>query len=186
MGRLIVKDLPIEGLKLIERQPIGDNRGFFSRIFCADELIVCGWEHPIAQINHSYTAEKGTVRGLHYQHSPHAEMKLVTCLTGEVWDVAVDLRANSPTFLKWHAEHLSAENNCALLIPKGVAHGFQTLTDNVQLLYCHSAAYQAKAEAGINIADPRVAIKWPLPVSKCSQRDQSFPFLDAQYSGEII
>ena len=186
MSRLIVKNLPIEGLKLVERQPIGDNRGFFSRVFCAKELALCGWHQPVAQINHSFTAEKGTVRGLHFQHSPYAEIKLVTCLHGEVWDVVVDLRAHSSTFLKWHAVHLSAQNNYALLIPKGIAHGFQTLTENVQLLYCHSVAYQAKAEAGLNIADPRVAIKWPLPVSECSQRDQSFPFLDAQYSGEII
>lgn len=184
MSRLIVSDLPIEGLKLIERQPIGDNRGFFSRVFCAEELARCGWGKPIAQINHSFTAKQGVVRGLHYQHAPYAEMKLVTCLAGEIWDVAVDLRADSPTFLKWHAVHLSAKNKLTLLIPEGVAHGFQTLTENVQILYCHSQAYQKNSEGGVNIAEPRLAINWPLPITECSLRDQSFPLLDVEYTGE--
>jgi dTDP-4-dehydrorhamnose 3,5-epimerase len=149
-------------------------------------LEICGWHQPIAQINHTYTEKKGTVRGLHYQRPPHAEMKLVSCLQGVVWDIAVDLRAHSPTFLQWHAEQLSAENGYALLIPEGFAHGFQTLSDDVQLLYCHSTAYQVDAEAGINIAEPRLSIDWPLPVSEYSARDQAFSLLDEKYSGVII
>lgn len=186
MSRFSISDLSLGGLKRIERQRIGDQRGFLSRLFCAAELAECGWHQPIAQINHTYTAKKGTVRGLHYQRPPYAEMKLVSCLQGDVWDVAVDLRADSPTFLKWHAERLSAENGCSLLIPEGFAHGFQTLSADVQLLYCHSATYEPKAEAGINIAEPLLAIDWPLPISECSQRDQTFSLLDEQYLGIAI
>jgi len=186
MSRLIVDDLPLEGLKLIERQFIGDQRGFLSRLFCAAELDKCGWNESILQINQTYTAKKGTVRGLHYQKPPYAEIKLVSCLQGEIWDVAVDIRADSPTFLQWHAETLSAENGRALLIPKGFAHGFQTLTDDVQLVYCHSESYEPSAEAGINISEPRLAIDWPLPISEYSKRDQLFTLLEEQYKGVSI
>jgi dTDP-4-dehydrorhamnose 3,5-epimerase len=183
MSRFTVESLPFSGLKRIQREYIGDQRGFLSRIFCSAELAKCGWHKPIAQINHTQTSKKGTVRGLHYQHTPYAEMKLVSCLQGAVWDVVVDLRKNSPTFLQWHAEKLSAENGSALLIPEGFAHGFQTLTDDVQLLYCHSTAYEAGAEAGINILDPRLEIGWPLEVTEYSQRDKAFSLLGEQYSG---
>ena len=125
MKRLAIADLPLAGLKRIERQRLGDARGFLSRLFCAEELAAAGWSKPIAQINQTFTAKRGTVRGLHFQYPPHAEMKLVSCLRGEVWDVAVDVRAGSKTFLRWHAERLSADNGCALLIPEGFAHGFQ-------------------------------------------------------------
>ena len=128
MNRFRIQSTPLSGLQVITRQMLGDHRGFLSRLFCADELAQAGWTKPIAQINHTYTAKKGTVRGMHFQHPPHAEMKLVSCIRGEVWDVAVDLRANSPTFLHWHAEVLSADNHKALLIPEGFAHGFQTLS----------------------------------------------------------
>ena len=109
MNRLFVTDLPLAGLKRIERQRLGDARGFLSRLFCAEELGPAGWTKPIAQINHTYTAKRGTVRGMHFQHPPHADMKLVSCIRGEVWDVAVDIRAGSKTFLRWHAEKLSAD-----------------------------------------------------------------------------
>ena len=135
MNRLICTDLPMSGLALIERQRLGDSRGFLSRLFCAEELNKTGWKKPIAQINHTLTSQCGTVRGMHFQHPPYAEMKLVTCIRGQVWDVVVDLREDSPTFLHWHAEILSRENNRALLIPEGFAHGFQTLVDDVELLY---------------------------------------------------
>ncbi|MFM7576864.1 MAG: dTDP-4-dehydrorhamnose 3,5-epimerase family protein, partial [Microcystaceae cyanobacterium] len=138
-------DLGIAGLKTVTRQPIGDRRGFLARLFCAEELKEAGWHKPIAQINHTYTAQAGTVRGLHYQNPPHAEMKLVTCIQGQIWDIAVDLRANSPTFLTWQGAVLSAENHSALLIPEGCAHGFQALTDDVELIYCHSVPYNPTA-----------------------------------------
>lgn len=186
MSRFTITSLPLDGLKCLQRQRLGDQRGFFSRLFCATELALCGWHKPIAQINHSHTASKGVVRGLHYQHQPFNEMKLVSCLQGEVWDIAVDVRSNSPTFLQWHAEYLSAENGKALLIPEGFAHGFQTLTDDVQLLYAHSEMYAPEAETGINILEPLLAISWPLPITESSIRDQGFPMLDTQYSGVII
>ena len=177
MSRLANADTPLAGLKRVQRQRLGDSRGFLSRLFCAHELAAVGWTTPIAQINHSHTARRGTVRGLHFQHPPHAEMKLVSCLSGSVWDVAVDLRAASPTFGRWHAEYLSADNGCALLIPPGFAHGFQAQTDDVQLLYCHSAAYAALAEAGIHPQDARLAIEWPLPITELSVRDAGHPGL---------
>lgn len=183
MGRFTVSDLPLAGLKLVERQRLGDHRGFLARLFCAGELAEAGWTRPITQINHTMTARKGTVRGLHFQHPPQAEMKLVSCIRGEVWDVAVDLRAESPGFLAWHAERLSAENGRALLIPEGFAHGFQALTDEAELLYCHSAAYAPEAEGGLNPLDPRLAIAWPLEIADMSERDRAHPLLDAGFAG---
>lgn len=177
MNRFTITGLPLPGLKLVERQRLGDSRGFLTRLFCAEELAAAGWTKPIAQVNHTYTAQRGTVRGLHYQTPPHAEMKLVSCIRGEVWDVALDLRAGSPTYLQWHAETLSAGNHRALLIPEGFAHGFQALTDDVELIYVHSAAYNPAAEAGLNALDPKLAIKWPLSVTVISERDRSHPVL---------
>lgn len=186
MSRFAVTDLPLVGLKLIARQRLGDSRGFLSRLFCADELAAAGWVKPIVQINHTHTAKCGTVRGMHFQRPPHAEMKLVSCIRGEVWDVAVDVRAGSPTFLQWHAERLSAENGRALLIPEGFAHGFQTLSDDVELLYCHSAAYAAEAEAGLNSRDRCLAIAWPLPVAELSARDAGHPLIRVEFEGVSI
>jgi dTDP-4-dehydrorhamnose 3,5-epimerase len=182
-NRFTIADLTPAGLKLVERQRLDDARGFLSRLFCSEELGAAGWTKPIVQINHSCTFRRGTVRGLHFQWPPHAEMKLVSCIRGEVWDVAVDVRAGSETFLQWHAEHLSADNGRALLIPEGFAHGFQALTDDVELLYCHSAAYAAAAEAGLNATDPRLAITWPLPIAERSPRDAQHPMLNEQFAG---
>jgi dTDP-4-dehydrorhamnose 3,5-epimerase len=183
VNRLTITYLPLAGLKRVERQRLGDARGFFTRVFCADELRAAGWRERVSQINHTMTARKGTVRGMHFQRPPHAEMKLVSCLRGEVFDVAVDLRRGSPTFLKWHAEPLAAGNNRALLIPKGFAHGFQTLTDDAELIYCHSAAYDAASEGGLNPRDPKLAIAWPLPIVEMSARDANAPMLDGTFSG---
>ena len=173
-------------LKKIERQLLRDERGFLSRVFCAAELSACGWHVPVSQINHTYTAKKGTVRGLHFQHPPFSEIKLVSCLQGQVWDVVVDLRADSDTFLQWHAENLTSSNGSALLIPEGFAHGFQTMCDDVELLYCHSEAYRPKAEAGLNLLDPLLSINWPIPISECSTRDKAFSLLDAEYAGVVL
>jgi dTDP-4-dehydrorhamnose 3,5-epimerase len=166
VNRLSITDLPLAGLKRVERQRLGDARGFLARIFCADELRAAGWTGPVAQINHTCTARRGTVRGMHFQHPPHAEIKLVSCIRGEVFDVAVDIRAGSKTFLRWHGEHLSADNGRALLIPQGFAHGFQALSDDAELIYCHSAPYNAAAEGGLHPQDPRLAIDWSLPVAE--------------------
>jgi dTDP-4-dehydrorhamnose 3,5-epimerase len=183
MSRFAVVDLPLAGLKLVERLPLGDARGFLTRLFCAGELAEAGWKKPVAQINHTLTLGRGTVRGLHFQRPPCAEMKLVSCIRGEVWDVAVDLRADSETYLRWHAERLSADNHRALMIPEGFAHGFQALSDGVELIYCHSAAYAPEAEAGVNALDPRLAIPWPLPVSERSPRDGGLPHIDELFAG---
>jgi dTDP-4-dehydrorhamnose 3,5-epimerase len=183
MSRFIILDTPMTDLKLVERQRLGDSRGFLARLFCAGELAAAGWVKPIAQISHTCTAKRGTVRGMHFQCPPHAEMKLVSCIRGEVWDVAVDVRANSPSFLRWHGERLSAENGLAMLIPEGFAHGFQALTDDVELLYCHSAAHSPSAEAGLNPQDARLAIAWPLSITELSARDASHPLVEAGFEG---
>lgn len=183
MSRLTATPLALSGLQLVQRQRLSDSRGDLSRIFCAQELFEAGWTQPIAQINLTRTAHCGTVRGLHFQNPPHAEAKLVSCIRGEVWDVAVDLRRNSPTFLQWHAQLLSADNGCALLIPQGFAHGFQALADDAELLYCHSAAYAPQAEAGIHPQEPRLAIAWPRPVCDLSPRDASHAWLTDDFEG---
>ena len=183
MNLFTVTDLPLAGLKLVERQRLDDSRGFFSRLFCAEELAAAGWTKPIAQINHTRTIKRGTVRGMHFQRTPHTEMKLVSCIRGKVWDVAVDVRANSPTFLHWHAQSLSADNGRGLLIPEGFAHGFQTLTDNVELLYCHSAAYCPLADGGLNPQDALLAIAWPLAITEISTRDTALPLIEIEFEG---
>jgi len=183
MKRLQASPTPLAGLVRVQRQPVGDARGSLVRLFCADELREAGWNTPVAQINLTRTARAGTVRGMHFQHPPHAEIKLVSCLRGEVWDVAVDLRRGSPTFLRWHAERLSADNHVALLIPQGFAHGFQTLVDDVEMLYCHSAPYTAHAEGGLRPLDPRLALAWPLPVGEMSARDAGHPLVTADFEG---
>ncbi len=183
MSRFTVTDTPLSGLKCIERQVLGDDRGSLTRLFCASDLADAGWQGAIAQINLTVTTQKGTVRGLHFQNSPHAEMKLVSCLRGKVFDVAMDLRAGSPTFLNWHAEILSAHNHRALLIPQGFAHGFQALSDDVEMLYCHSAPYHPQADSGLNTLDPRLALAWPLPVALLSPRDRAHPLLTPDFEG---
>jgi len=183
MGRFTITELPLPGLKRVQRQRLGDSRGFLARLFCADELAAAGWSGPVAQINHTQTTRQGTVRGLHFQHAPYAETKLVSCLRGRVWDVVVDLREGSPTFGRWHAEELSAENGSALLIPQGFAHGFQTLCDGAELLYCHSAAHAPQAEGAVHPNDERLAIGWPLSITELSARDAGQPRLAAKFKG---
>jgi len=186
MNRFNVIDLPIKGLKLIERQRLGDSRGYLSRIFCADELSKAGWSDSIAQINYTQTTKCGTVRGMHYQLAPHSEMKLVTCIKGKIWDVAVDLRRDSPTFMHWHAQVLSAENNHAMLIPEGFAHGFQSLTNDVELLYCHSSPYIIESEAALNARDPIMGINWPVEINEISSKDDAHPFIDKNFPGVLL
>ena len=164
MKRFTLDELPLPGLHRVQRQRLGDSRGFLARLFCAEELAGAGWVGPIAQINHTCTELRGTVRGLHYQRAPHAETKLVSCIRGEVFDVAVDLRPESPSYLRWHGEVLSAENGCALLMPSGFAHGFQAMSDGVDLIYCHSAAYVAEAEAGLHEHDQHGAAQNPTEI----------------------
>jgi dTDP-4-dehydrorhamnose 3,5-epimerase len=142
-----------------------------------------GFTKQIAQINHTLTRRKGVVRGLHFQYPPHAEMKIVSCLRGEIYDVAVDLRVGSPTFLHWHAEVLSAENRRSLMIPEGFAHGFQALTNDCEIIYLHSTLYQPAAEGALNATDPLLAIAWPLEITEMSDRDRNHPLLSDEFKG---
>lgn len=181
--RFDIRDTPLPGLRILQRKPIGDSRGYLERLFCTDELQVLASGRHIAQINRTLTASRGTVRGMHFQRPPHAETKFVSCLRGEVFDVALDLRDNSPTFLQWHSVVLSADNHNTLVIPEGFAHGFQTLTNNCEMLYFHTHIYQPDAEGGLNAQDPRLSIQWPLPIGSVSLRDAGHPFLDENFFG---
>ena len=174
---------PLAGLQVVQRQLISDARGFLSRFYCAEEFRDAGVAKPIAQMNHTLTKQQGAVRGLHFQLPPHAEIKVVSCLHGEIWDVAVDLRRDSPTFLHWHGEILSADNRKSLLIPEGFAHGFQALTPDCELLYLHTASYHPEAERGLQVSDPRLNIAWRLPIIDLSPRDQNHPFISPDFQG---
>jgi dTDP-4-dehydrorhamnose 3,5-epimerase len=173
----------LSGVFVASSTSIGDHRGEFSRLFCAHELANVLGERRIVQINHSRTVAQGTVRGLHYQRPPKAEMKLIRCLKGRVWDVAVDLRAGSPTFLRWHAEELSPLNARMMVIPEGFAHGFQALEGESEMLYLHTSFYDGQVESGVGCDDPRLAIDWPLPISDLSARDRGFAALAADFAG---
>lgn len=183
MSTFSIRLTPLPGLSVVDRIRREDARGFFSRLFCAQELAEVGFDAPIAQINHTLTRRCGTVRGMHFQYPPHAEIKLVSVMRGEIFDVAIDLRKDSPTFLRWHAQFLSAENQRSLLIPHGFAHGFQTLTEDCELVYLHSHAYAPHAEAGIRAQDPAVGILWPLPFAELSARDASHPLIGPDFRG---
>ena len=186
-GRFHVEALGLQGLMAVQRQRLADDRGSLSRLFCAQELAAAGWVWPVAQINHTVTLRRGAVRGLHYQRAPHAEAKLVSCLRGAVWDVALDLRRGSPTFLQHRALELSAGNGTALLIPPGFAHGFQALSEGVELMYLHSAAHAPGFEAGLHPQDPALAVAWPLEVTQLSERDRSHPFIQpAAFEGVTL
>jgi len=174
---LRVQPLLAQGPQLVTRTGLADDRGRFARLFSAEELLHAGWSGPIAEINHSVTTRAGTVRGLHWQTAPHAEMKVVSCIRGAVYDVAVDIRDGSPTKFAHVSAELSADNGQALLIPEGFAHGFQALTDDAELIYFHSAAHAPGYEAGLRPDDPVLSIAWPLPVGLMSVRDRSHPLL---------
>jgi dTDP-4-dehydrorhamnose 3,5-epimerase len=183
MSTFDVVPTPLHGLMLVTRLRREDERGFFSRFFCAQEMTGIGWRHPVAQVNHSLTRQRGAVRGLHFQHPPHAEDKYVSCLRGAVFDVAVDLLHGSPTFLRWHGEILSAENGRSLLIPQGFAHGFQTLEPGSEMIYLHSRPFAPESEGGLHVRDPRLSIGWPHPVTDLSERDASHAMLTDSFSG---
>jgi dTDP-4-dehydrorhamnose 3,5-epimerase len=177
---------PLEGLCVVQRKPIEDQRGFFCRFYCGEEFQTVGLKKPIVQINHTHTVKKGAVRGLHFQYPPHTECKVVSCLRGEVLDVAVDIRKGSPTFLCWHGEILSAANQRSLLIPEGFAHGFQTLTEDCELIYLHSKSYHPQAEDALNLADPKIGIIWPIPITDISARDLHHSFIIDKFEGVQI
>lgn len=186
MSRFEITPTMLADVYKLSLQPMGDPRGCLTRLFCEQELrIVLGSRH-IMQINHSQTRQHGSVRGLHFQQPPHAEVKIITCLRGAVFDVTVDIRVGSPTFLQWVGVELSAKNGAMILIPEGCAHGFQTLSDDTELLYLHTAPYAPESEGGLHYADPRLDISWPLPLADISQRDQNHALLSADFAGVIV
>ena len=149
-----IHSAPLSGLFLVEASPHKDSRGQFTRLYCEDGLHSLIGSRKIVQINHSRTTAVGAVRGMHFQMPPFAEMKLVRCIKGRVWDVSLDIRQDSKTFLQWHAEELSETNNLMIVIPEGFAHGFQVLESGSELLYLHTAFYEPNAEIGIKFDDP--------------------------------
>jgi dTDP-4-dehydrorhamnose 3,5-epimerase len=182
-NRFEFEDTPLAGLRVIHRKVIEDQRGSFERLFCESELSALLGDKRLSQINRSTNKSIGTVRGLHFQTEAFSETKIVTCLQGEIFDVAVDIRRSSPTFLKWFGVKLSALNGLSLLIPEGFAHGFQVLQPDSQVLYCHTAPYSAEHQGAINALDPMININWPIPVSVRSERDQTLPLLERSFDG---
>jgi dTDP-4-dehydrorhamnose 3,5-epimerase len=180
---MIFKTTPLTGSYEIELEPIADDRGWFTRYYCKEEFASIGHQKEWVQMNHSFTAKKGTIRGMHFQVPPHGEIKLVRCINGAVFDLIVDLRRDSGTFLHCYGLELSAANKKMIYIPEGFAHGFQSLEDNSELLYHHSAVYTPGSEGGIRYDDPVLKINWPLSVTKVSERDRNHPLLDNNFKG---
>lgn len=176
--------LDIKGAYMIDLKLFEDNRGNFVRTFCKDsfkEILPEGVE--FVQINHSTTLHKGTIRGMHFQVAPDTEDKLIRCINGKVFDVLVDLRENSKTFLKWVAVELSKENRQMIFIPKGCAHGFQTLSADAELIYHHTAYYAPQSDRGILYNDPKLNIKWPLEPTIISEKDKKYSSIDESFKG---
>lgn len=187
MGSSIkIKQTPLQDAFVIEPDPFMDDRGIFARVFCQNEL--CGILNGknIVQINHSRTVQKGALRGMHFQYPPMAEIKIVKCLRGSVFDVIIDLRQDSSTFLKWHGEVLSPKNMKMMYVPEGFAHGFQTLEENCELLYLHTEFYSPEYEGGIRFNDPMINISWPLEVTDVSEKDRNYLLLDEEFSGIVL
>ena len=180
------KDTKIEGLKIGKRSNYINNVGSFERLYCKNEFHDVGLDSEIVQINRNITIHAGTLRGLHFQISPYAEDKVITCIKGKVYDVALDLRKGSPTFLNWHGEILSDTNNQSMFIPKGFAHGFLTLSNNCEMLYFHSEFYSQEYERGILYNDPKLNIEWPEEVINLSDKDKKHEPLSKNFDGIVI
>ena len=176
---MIFTETILPGVYLIDIQPIGDARGFFSRFWCSKEFEAQGLSFEVTQINVSHSAQSGTLRGLHYQREPHAEAKVVACTRGRVFDVAVDLRPDSPTYLQWFGTELDSDTRQMLYIPKGFAHGYQTLENDTGLLYLVSEFYTPEAESGLRYDDPEIRIRWPQPVTSISDKDRNWELLSS-------
>jgi dTDP-4-dehydrorhamnose 3,5-epimerase len=175
--------LPLTGAHTVALEPRSDDRGFFARLFCAQEFAAAGLEARFVQVNDSLSGRKGTLRGLHYQLPPAAEVKLVRCVRGVLWDVIVDLRPDSPSFKGWCAAELSAENRLMMYVPRGFAHGFLTLQDDSEVVYMVSSGHDPLRERGIRWNDPAIGIAWPAEPVEISARDAEWPDLDAAFHG---
>lgn len=180
---MIFTPTPLPGSYLIDLEPFNDERGWFARFYCKKEFEQLGHNKEWVQMNHSVTYLKGSLRGMHFQKHPYREIKMVRCIVGSVFDVIIDLRRNSETFLKWFGIELSAENKKILYIPEGFAHGFQCMQDHCELIYHHTEYYSADAEGGVRYNDPLIGIQWPMKVSAISMRDQSHSFLEKTFKG---
>ncbi len=183
---MIISPLSIPGAAVVTFTPHIDDRGEFCRIFCADELKDILQDRCIVQINCSITKRSGIIRGMHFQYPPKAEMKFVQCTRGRVFDVLVDIRKGSSTFLSWIGIELSPDLRKMVVIPEGCAHGFQVLEDNSELLYLHTASYSPEYEGALSVFDPRIGVEWPLPPGQISERDQNHPFITEQFQGVIL
>ena len=186
MKTLSIIESSIPEVKVIKRNPILDDRGFFERLFCRQELEDILGDRQVLQINRTLTKTKGAIRGLHFQHSPSAEVKLVSCTHGTIFDVAVDVRMGSPTFMQWHGEILSAKNARSLYVPEGFAHGFQALTNTCELIYLHTSPYASHLEDGINAFDPKLSIEWPHEITQMSNRDLGLKKIDKDFKGVVL
>jgi dTDP-4-dehydrorhamnose 3,5-epimerase len=173
-----IAELPIAGAYVVRAEPVHDERGYFARIWSREEFAGHHLVTALEQCSVAHNDERGTVRGMHYQVAPYGETEVVTCIAGSVYDVLVDVRPESPTYLRWHAEHLDATSYLALYVPEGVAHGYQTLTDGATLFYMISAPFHAPSARGVRWDDPRVGVRWPLPPIRISARDRAFPLLE--------
>lgn len=174
---MIFSQTTLKDAWLIDLQPRGDERGMFARTFCRDEFAAHGMETVFVQQNMSFTPQKGSVRGLHFQRQPHAEVKVMRCVRGAILDVIVDLRPDSPSYLRHEGFELTAENRRELYVPRGFAHGFMSLTDDAEISYLVSAPYTPAAESGLRHDDPKLAIAWPLEVTSISDKDRAWPLL---------
>jgi dTDP-4-dehydrorhamnose 3,5-epimerase len=170
----------LAGAMVIDSDRFEDDRGYFARTFCVEEFAEHGLETAFAQHNHSCSRARGTLRGMHFQRSPHAEVKLVRVVRGALYDVILDLRPDSPTYLKWESFELTAENGRTLYVPIGFAHGFQTLADDTHVIYQISHSYTPGAAAGLRFDDPAFGIEWPLPVTNMSEKDTTWPYVDLE------
>ena len=176
--RLLLKDACI-----IFSEPVADDRGSFDRIFCKKELKRLFYDKEIVQINHSQNKRIGTIRGMHFQYPPKSETKMVKCIKGAVFDVIVDIRKGSPTFLQWHGEELSEINVKMVYIPEGFAHGFQVMKPDSELLYLHTDYYVPEYEGALRYDDPILNIQWPHKVTIISEKDKKHPFIDNNFAG---
>lgn len=178
--------LPLRGAYLVESTPLGDHRGCFARLFCQRELENVLGDKTIVQSNYSFSKLKGTIRGLHFQTPPAAEIKFVRCVQGSFFDVIVDLRQDSPTFLQWHGETLKAGDLRMILVPEGFAHGLQTLEDDSAAMYLHTEYFSPDNEGGVRFNDPKLGIDWPLPPADVSEKDRYQRLINDEYKGMTL
>ena len=180
---MIFAATPLKGAYTIETELFQDDRGWFTRTFCKTEFLEISHKGEFVQINHSHTNQKGTIRGMHYQLQPFSEIKLIRCIRGEVFDVIIDIRKGSPTFLQYFSVTLSDENMKMIYIPEGFAHGFQTLRNHAELIYHHTNFYTPGMEGGIRFNDPAININWPEKVQMISEKDKNIPILSNAFQG---